>query len=53
MVIPSATATDRDTIIKDIKELNFSTRIRIRRRQIPRITIRSGIDYYYLLLMTG
>jgi hypothetical protein len=49
IVIPSAMATKSETITKDIKELNFNTRIMKRRRQIPRITMRSGIS----CLVTG
>jgi hypothetical protein len=49
--IPSAIATDRETITKDKKELNFSTRIRNKRRQIPRITIMSGITCYLWVLI--
>jgi hypothetical protein len=44
---PSARPTVRATIIKDKKELNFATRIRKRRRQIPRITITSGMFNLY------
>jgi hypothetical protein len=34
---------------KDKKELNFRTRIRNRRRQIPRTTMISGMDYLYFV----
>jgi hypothetical protein len=44
--IPSAMATDRDTITKEIKESNLNTRINISSRQIPRTTMRSGIYYF-------
>jgi hypothetical protein len=43
IVIPSARATERATIIKDKNELNLSTSMKNNRRQIPRRTITSGI----------
>ncbi len=42
--IPSARATASETITNDKNELNFSPRIKIRSRQIPRTTIMSDID---------
>jgi hypothetical protein len=45
--IPSARPTVRATITKDKKELNFATRIRKRRRHIPRITMKSGINWLF------
>jgi hypothetical protein len=47
-VIPSARPTERETIINDKNELIFTTRIKKRSRQIPRITMIRGISLYYI-----